>query len=89
MLKIHQLKNKSFLFQCRYLERQGVYLDVLLVRRTAFVALYGVHDYYAELHFDRQSGKVVRICCFTSARKLQPFLQRIDIGEVTTLLATR
>lgn len=72
------------------LQRQFVqHSAVFLFGRTAVgvtTKLYQVDGFYVELFFDDRMAEVIHIFSFDDPAKLGPYLQQVDLSELTMLL---
>lgn len=87
MISFSQFKQLSPDLQSNYLITEGVNLDLKLTKRNIEVALFAVHDFYAEVYFQHKTSEILRITCFRSLKKLNPYLSQIDIDDITILLS--
>ena len=44
--------------------------------------LYGVEDFYVEVHYDTERNAIVQIMPFNSPDLLQPYLEQIDLSDL-------
>jgi hypothetical protein len=51
--------------------------------------LFAYHDFYVELLVEKITDEIHSIRCFRSLQKLEPYLEQIDISEITALLACK
>ncbi len=86
MLSAHQFKKADIHFQIRYVNDKGIYLDVCIHKGNVKVALYALCTYYVEVYYDVESNMINQVKCFTSLKKLEPYLGKINIDEITSLL---
>jgi hypothetical protein len=86
MISVHQFKHADIQSKSCYLNGNGVYLDICIHKDNAIVALYGLHGYYVEVCYEKESNMINKIKCFTSLKKLDPFLKQVNIDEIILLL---
>jgi hypothetical protein len=86
MLSAHQFKQADIHFQISYVNNKGVCLNVCIHRGNVKVALYALDTFYVEVYYDVECNMINQVKCFTSLKKLEPYLGQINIDEITSLL---
>ena len=73
--------------QLEQLTLSATHLDLDHCTGGAEAVLFTYGDFYVELIVEKYSDAVLSVNCFRSTRKLAPYLQRINISEITALLS--
>lgn len=73
--------------QLHQLSLHGVSLDLAYCTNGAEAVLFAYHDFFVELVVETITDDILAINPFTSIKKLEPYLQQIDISEISALLA--
>jgi hypothetical protein len=87
MISIHQFKRWQPDVQLDYLNSYGVALGISLVRKDMEVILFSLHDFYVRISYKRKTNKIKEVSCFRSMKKLEPFLDQVNIDEIIILLS--
>jgi len=89
MQEIYTLRtfNKlGILDQYGLLRLYGVHLGVKVIRQGYHVSLFSLYNYYVEVWSKEKEGKLVRLQAFSSYKRLDPFLKRIDLTLIYCLI---
>lgn len=49
--------------------------------------LYRFNDFFAEACYDNTSGQLTCVCSFTQPKRLEPYLDQLDLNDVRVLRA--
>ena len=89
MYTFHRFKKLPAEKQIEELSLHGVPFDLAYVTNGAEAVLFGYHDFYVELVVEKYTDDILALRCFQNTKKLLPYLQQINISEITALLACR
>lgn len=64
---------------------RAVSLDLFRSSKGAEVALFALHNFYIELYVERISDEIIRISPFDCAKRLDLYLDQVDIEEIRNL----
>lgn len=81
-LSLSQFNHMATAEKYRWLEHYGIYLQVSRIDGACKVALFSMFDFYVEVWLDIKTDKLVRPSGFINYKKLDPYLQQIDIGDL-------
>ena len=87
MYSFHLFKRLSDRVQIDELNQHGVPLNLDYRKGNAEAVLFAYHNFYVELLVDCRSDEILCVSCFRSLHRLTPYLQTIDISEITSLLS--
>lgn len=87
MYTFQQFKRLPAEKQLEQLTRHGITLDLWYSIHGAEAVLFAYHIFYVELVVEKYTDEILSVHCFQSTLKLAPYLQQIDITEITALLA--
>jgi hypothetical protein len=73
--------------QIQQLSLDGISLDLAYYTGSAEAVLFAYSDFYVELVVQTCTDEILNINCFRCAKKLEPYLHQVDIGEINALLA--
>jgi hypothetical protein len=73
--------------QLRQLSFHAVDLDLVRCNGSTEAVVFSYNDFYVELVMQKITDEIHSIHCFRSLRKLEPYLQQVDISGITALLA--
>jgi hypothetical protein len=68
------------------LEDNGIYLDVYRIDGPFKIALFALPWCYCEVWLNQRTDKLLKALAFTSYKKLDPYLQEIDITGIYSAL---
>ena len=68
------------------LEDHGIYLDTYRLEGPYKVALFALSAFYCEVWLNVKTDQLYKAEAFSSYKKLDPFLQEIDITSIYTVL---
>lgn len=85
-LSIHQYKRLSIHKKYSILNVEGIDLLALFTRKQSKV-LFSLYHFYVEVVFDRFTNEIRSLTCFTNAHKIEPYLEQINIDDLTILLS--
>jgi hypothetical protein len=68
--------------QTQVLSLDGVYLELIRSCRNLNVELYSLYHFYVEVFFDKVTEEPLYLKAFNSTRRLNPYLELIDIADV-------
>lgn len=86
MVSLKRFNTLSSKLQIHLLMEEGVLLDLAMTRRNAEVVLFAYDDFYVELVVSPRTDDILSIRAFQSLERLEPYLQQIDLSEITALL---
>ncbi|MEI6949482.1 hypothetical protein V9K67_20010 [Paraflavisolibacter sp. H34] len=72
--------------QMEVLQEYGVYLDVYRNAEQCRVALFQLNSFYCEVWLHKRQSRVLRVNAFSSYRRLDFYLDQIDLSEIYVLL---
>lgn len=87
-MKFCEFKSLDLPSQVHVICKKGVYLSDRL-EDDLFVALYFVHDFYVEVFYRFKSSEIIKILSFHSDVMLQPYLDKIHLGNIFSELAVK
>ncbi len=73
--------------QINQLSLHGIGLDLAYCTKGAEAVLFAYLDFYVELVVEKYTDEILSINCFSSTKKLEPYLHQVDITDITSLLA--
>ena len=85
MISVHKFRHADTQSKSRYLNGHGVNLNLYIHKEDAIVSLYDLHGYYVEVYYEKGSNMIKQINCFTSLKKLDPFIKQINIDKLISL----
>jgi len=88
MLSIHQFKRLNLKQKLFAIDRKGVDLSVALFAEKETSTLYWLNNFYVEIVFEKGTQRIESVRGFTDTKRLNPYLDQINIGELTILLST-
>ena len=68
------------------LEEHGTYLEVNRLSKAHTIALFQLFGYYVEVWLNQKSNGLEKATAFTSYKKLDKYLKKVDITDIYTLL---
>jgi hypothetical protein len=68
--------------QSQVLSWDGVYLQIARNAASLSVELYSLYNFYVEIYFDKETEEPVFLKPFQDLRKLDPYLETIDLTEI-------
>lgn len=86
MYSFHAFKRLPAERQMDELNAHGIGLDLACAVRNAEAVLFAYNNFYVELLLECVSDEILSLTCFKSPKKLDPYLQQVDISEITVLL---
>lgn len=87
MYSIHRFRSLLPETQLHQLTLHAVSLDMAYDTGGTEAVLFAYNDFYVELVVEKITDEIHSVHCFSSLRKLEPYLHQIDISEITSLLA--
>ena len=84
---LHRFKMLPAEKQLEQLTLHAIPFDLYYCVSGGEAVLFGYHHFYVELIVEKYTDEILSVCCFQSTRRLAPYLQQIDITEITALLA--
>ena len=82
-MKPQQFDHLAVADQAEVLYAQGVYLASLPADGDEEgTHLYGLHHFFAEVHYDLTAGGITRIDTFQSHQRVLPYLDQLDLGQL-------
>ena len=82
----HRFKQLSTERQLEQLTLHGLSLDLSSFTPGGEAVLFAYMDFYVELVVEKFTDEILAIHCFRNTQKLLPYLQQVDISEITALL---
>jgi hypothetical protein len=64
------------------LEDNGIYLDCYRIEGPFKIALFSMHSFYVEVYLNQGTDRLVKALAFNSYKRLDPFLENININEL-------
>ena len=83
---IYEFNRLSISERFRWIVEEGIYLGVNRYVRGYRIALFSLYGYYVEVYINTKTGTIGKVNPFFSYRKLDAFLDEINISELTDLL---
>jgi hypothetical protein len=83
---LHQFNALEPEEQMNILQEYGVYLDVYRKAEQCRVALFKLYGFYCEVWLHKRKDRVLRVIAFSSYRRLDFYLDQIDLSEIYALL---
>ena len=87
MYRLHQFKKLPTNLQVEHLSLHGIALDLAYAAKSTEAVLFAYHDFYVELIVEKYTDEILAVKCFKCLRKLEPYLNQVDISEIETLLS--
>jgi hypothetical protein len=87
MHSLLQFKALSTNLQINELNQRGIPLDLAYTTQNAEAVLFAYDDFYVELVVEKLADEIIAVRCFRSLKKLEPYLQQVDIREITSILS--
>jgi hypothetical protein len=87
MLSIHQFRRLSLNQKLITLDRKAIDLSVALVTGTESRMLFSLYGFYVEVIFIKASPQIKMVRSFSSTKYLNPYLEQINIDDLTILLS--
>jgi hypothetical protein len=87
MISIHQFKNLPLEEQIEQLNEYAISMDVYYCKNGAEVLLFALGNFYVEIYVRKNTDEIIRLRSFTSMKKLDVYLDQVDIEEITNLLS--
>lgn len=82
----HSFKRLPADVQIDQLSVNGVALDLAYTVRSTEAVLFAYNNFYVELIVERYIDEILALKCFKSLKRLEPYLQQVDISEISVLL---
>lgn len=89
MYSFHLFKRLPDGIKIDELNQHGVALNLDYTKGNTEAVLFAYRNFYVELLVDCTSDEILCVSCFKSLRRLTPYLQFIDISEITSLLSCK
>lgn len=88
MLSVQQFKRLSLIKKHYLLNKEGIDLSAIFTRKESRI-LFSLYGFYVEVIFMRTSSEIKSLTCFTDLEKLEPYLEHINIDDLTILLSSK
>ncbi|MFL5738738.1 MAG: hypothetical protein ACJ75B_00865 [Flavisolibacter sp.] len=82
MMSFQKYQTLESSLQAEILWLHGVYLDLIRHTPKLNIELYSLFDFYVEIYFDKVSEEPLFLKAFKDIRKLDPFLEHVDIESL-------
>jgi hypothetical protein len=83
---IYEFNRLSIGERFRWIVEEGIFLGVNRYVKDYRIALFSLYGYYVEVYIHTKTGTLGKVHPFFSYKKLDAFLQEVNISEVTELL---
>ena len=87
MLTLHQFKRLCIDSKLILLDKHCIDLSLALFTKEEASLLFYLFDFYVKVVFKKASVQIKSVTCFKDVKKVEPFLEQVNIDDVTILLA--
>lgn len=82
MLSLQSFNSFSEIDKYAFLEDNGIYLDTYRIDGPYKIALFALPRFYCEVWMNQKEDRLYKAVAFSSYKKLDPFLEKVDISPV-------
>lgn len=88
MISLHRFMSLPLDVQVDEMSKYAVSLDLFQRSKGADIALFAMHDFYVELYVERISDEIIKVSAFDSMKKLENYLDQVNIDEISSLISS-